>query len=50
MDNFPMDQMPPFAATRFMTDLKAGIDQVKTATKSPGRSSWILRTRRAAVS
>lgn len=33
MDNFPMEQMPPFAATKFMTDLKAGIDQVKTAHK-----------------
>jgi Flp pilus assembly protein TadD len=31
MDNFPMDQMPPFAANKFMTDLKAGIDQVKSA-------------------
>jgi cytochrome c-type biogenesis protein CcmH/NrfG len=30
MDNFPMDQMPPFAANKFMTDLKAGIDQVKS--------------------
>jgi cytochrome c-type biogenesis protein CcmH/NrfG len=33
MDNFPMEQMPPFAATKFMTDLRAGIDQVKTAHK-----------------
>ena len=24
MDNFPMDQMPPFAATRFLDDLKSG--------------------------
>jgi tetratricopeptide (TPR) repeat protein len=36
MDNFPMDQMPPFAANKFMTDLKAGIDQVKTAHKIDG--------------
>lgn len=37
MDNFPMDQMPPFAANKFMTDLKAGIDQVKTAHKINGQ-------------
>jgi hypothetical protein len=36
MDNFPMDQMPPFAANKFMTDLKAGIDQVKSAHKVDG--------------
>ena len=36
MDNFPMDQMPPFAANKFMTDLKAGIDQVKGAHKIDG--------------
>ena len=36
MDNFPMDQMPPFAANKFMTDLKAGIDQVKNAHKVDG--------------
>ena len=30
MDNFPMDQMPPFAAAKFMSDLKAGIDRVKS--------------------
>ncbi|HXN11851.1 MAG TPA: hypothetical protein VN865_02005, partial [Candidatus Acidoferrales bacterium] len=29
MDNFPMDQMPPFAKTKFLTDLKAGIDSAK---------------------
>jgi tetratricopeptide (TPR) repeat protein len=29
MDNFPMDQMPPFAKAKFTTDLKSGIDQVK---------------------
>ncbi len=37
MDNFPMDQMPPFAANKFMTDLKAGIDQVKTAHQISGQ-------------
>ncbi len=29
MDNFPMDQMPPFAKSKFLTDLKAGIDTAK---------------------
>jgi hypothetical protein len=29
MDNFPMDQMPPFAKTKFLDDLKAGIDTAK---------------------
>ncbi len=29
MDNFPMDEMPPFAKTKFLTDLKAGIDSAK---------------------
>lgn len=29
MDNFPMDQMPPFAQAKFVSDLKAGIEQVK---------------------
>ena len=29
MDNFPMDQMPPFAKSKFLTDLKAGIDSAK---------------------
>lgn len=33
MDNFPMDQMPPFAAHKFLEDLKAGIEQVKSAHK-----------------
>ncbi len=37
MDNFPMDQMPPFAANKFMTDLKAGIDEVKTAHQIKGQ-------------
>jgi tetratricopeptide (TPR) repeat protein len=36
MNNFPMDQMPAFAAHKFMTDLKAGIDQVKSAHKIDG--------------
>ncbi len=29
MDNFPMDQMPPFAKTKFLNDLTAGIDAAK---------------------
>ncbi|HYL60367.1 MAG TPA: tetratricopeptide repeat protein [Candidatus Acidoferrales bacterium] len=29
MDNFPMDQMPPFAKNKFLSDLKAGIDTAK---------------------
>jgi hypothetical protein len=29
MNNFPMDQMPPFAAAKFTADLKAGIDRAK---------------------
>jgi len=29
MANFPMDQMPPFAKAKFLTDLKAGIDSAK---------------------
>src|SRR5580658_3127764 len=33
MDNFPMDQMPPFAKTKFETDLKAGIDTAKKDNK-----------------
>jgi tetratricopeptide (TPR) repeat protein len=31
MDNFPMEQMPPFAAAKFIADLKAGVDQAKVA-------------------
>lgn len=31
MDDFPMDQMPPFAAAKFMSDLKSGIGDVKSA-------------------
>jgi tetratricopeptide (TPR) repeat protein len=29
MNNFPMDQMPPFAKNKFLSDLKSGIDQAK---------------------
>jgi tetratricopeptide (TPR) repeat protein len=29
MDHFPMEEMPPFAKTKFLTDLKAGIDSAK---------------------
>jgi tetratricopeptide (TPR) repeat protein len=36
MDHFPMEQMPPFAAAKFMSDLKTGIDQVKSAHKVDG--------------
>jgi tetratricopeptide (TPR) repeat protein len=31
MDNFPMDDMPPFAKAKFDTDLKTGIDTAKQA-------------------
>jgi tetratricopeptide (TPR) repeat protein len=31
MDNFPMDQMPPFAAAKFKSDLRNGIGGVKSA-------------------
>jgi tetratricopeptide (TPR) repeat protein len=33
MDSFPMDQMPPFAKEKFLTDLKAGIDSAKKDNK-----------------
>ncbi len=33
MNNFPMDQMPPFAAAKFIADLKAGIDRAKDSYK-----------------
>lgn len=36
MDNFPMDQMPPFAKQKFMTDLKSGIDSAKKDYKVSG--------------
>src|SRR5271163_125202 len=29
MDNFPMDQMPPFAKAKFFSDLRAGTDSAK---------------------
>jgi len=31
MDNFPMSEMPPFAAAKFLADLKAAIGEVKSA-------------------
>ena len=31
MDNFPMDQMPPFALAKFTGDLKSGIARIKAA-------------------
>jgi tetratricopeptide (TPR) repeat protein len=31
MDNFPMEQMPPFATAKFTSDLKNGIAEVKSA-------------------
>jgi tetratricopeptide (TPR) repeat protein len=31
MDDFPMDQMPPFATAKFLADLKSGIGDVKSA-------------------
>ena len=36
MNNFPMDQMPPFAKDKFMTDLKSGIDSAKKDYKVTG--------------
>jgi len=36
MNNFPMDQMPPFAKDKFMTDLKSGIDSAKKNYKVNG--------------
>jgi tetratricopeptide (TPR) repeat protein len=36
MDNFPMDQMPPFAKQKFLTDLKSGIDTAKKDYKITG--------------
>lgn len=33
MANFPMDQMPPMAKNKFMSDLRAGIDSAKAAHK-----------------
>jgi tetratricopeptide (TPR) repeat protein len=31
MNNFPMEQMPPFAAAKFIADLKAGVNRAKAA-------------------
>jgi len=36
MDNFPMDQMPPFAKQKFLTDLKSAIDTAKKDYKVAG--------------
>ncbi len=36
MNNFPMDQMPPFAKQKFLTDLKSGIDNAKKDYKVKG--------------
>ncbi len=36
MDNFPMDQMPPFMKQKFLTDLKSGIDTAKKDYKVTG--------------
>lgn len=33
LDNFPMDQMPPFAKQKFLTDLKTGIERAKASHK-----------------
>jgi hypothetical protein len=37
MNNFPMDQMPEFAAAKFVSDLKQGIDQAKSAHNVSGQ-------------
>ncbi|HVB81053.1 MAG TPA: tetratricopeptide repeat protein [Candidatus Binataceae bacterium] len=36
MDNFPMDQMPPFAAARFLGDLKSGTAETMKSHHVPG--------------
>lgn len=36
MDNFPMDQMPPFAKQKFLNDLKGGLDSAKASYKVSG--------------
>ncbi|HYB91049.1 MAG TPA: tetratricopeptide repeat protein [Candidatus Binataceae bacterium] len=36
MDNFPIDQMPPFAKQKFVTDIKAGIESAKKDHKVAG--------------
>jgi cytochrome c-type biogenesis protein CcmH/NrfG len=36
LDNFPMDKMPPFMATKFMGDLKTGVKNVEASYKVTG--------------
>ena len=49
MDNFPMDQMPPFAKDKFLGDLKARHwVPAKAADHVTGPVQWIWSTRRAA--
>jgi hypothetical protein len=36
MNNFPMDEMPPFARTKFIDDLKAGVQSAKEANRVTG--------------
>src|SRR3990172_1587260 len=36
MEDFPMDQMPPFAKKKFLTDIKTGIAKAKTTYKVDG--------------
>ena len=36
MDDFPMDQMPPFAAARFLGDLKSGTSDAMRSYRVPG--------------
>jgi tetratricopeptide (TPR) repeat protein len=36
LDQFPMDQMPPFAKQKFLSDLKSGIDKAKADYKING--------------
>ncbi len=37
MNNFPMDQMPPFAKDKFMSDLRSGINSAKKDYKVSGK-------------
>lgn len=39
MDNFPMDEMPPFAKQKFLTDLKNGIQRAKASHKITARTA-----------
>ena len=48
MDNFPMDQMPPFAKDKFLGDLKAGIDSAKAANHVTGPVRLTSSMRKAA--